>query len=101
MSMNAIQQQITIRNGYSDDDSDVARLAALDSAPVPPGPLLLAEVDGRLVAALSLADGGVIADPFTPTLDVVAMLRLRAQQRAGGDSVRQRRWARAEAFFVT
>jgi hypothetical protein len=31
-----------------------------------------------MVAALSLFDGRAVADPFEPTADVVAMLRLRA-----------------------
>ena len=40
------------------------RLAALDSAAgVPAGPLLLAEVDGELRAALSLSDGHVDRRP--------------------------------------
>lgn len=52
----------------------MARLAALDSAPVPPGPLLLAESDGELRAALSLTDGLTIADPFHPTAAIVDLL---------------------------
>ena len=67
---------ITIRPGYADDERALVRLAALDSASgVPPAPLLLAEVDGELRAALSLDDGSVIADPFRPTAEVVALLR--------------------------
>ncbi len=53
--------QITIRPAYADDYDALARLAALDSAQgVPHRPLLIAEVDGILRAALSLRDG--IAD---------------------------------------
>ncbi len=56
----------------------IRRLAALDSAPVPRGGMLLGEVDGRLVAAVSLADGGAIADPFTRTHTLVEVLRTAA-----------------------
>ena len=71
---------ITIRPGYADDGRALVRLAALDSASgVPPAPLLLAEVDGELSAALSLNDGSVIANPFRPTADVVALLRAAAK----------------------
>jgi hypothetical protein len=69
---------ITIRPAYADDASAVARLAALDSAPIPTGPMLVAEVDGELYAALSLADGGVIADPFHLTRLHVELLRTQA-----------------------
>jgi hypothetical protein len=71
---------ITIRTAYADDATAVARLAALDSAPVPTGRLLAAEVDGELRAVLSLATGAVIADPFAPTADLVALLRLQAER---------------------
>ena len=33
-----------------------------------------------VVAAIALGDGTVIADPFLPTADLVALLRLRANQ---------------------
>jgi hypothetical protein len=70
---------ITIRSAYADDDAALAGLAALDSASrVPEGALLLAEVDGELRAALSLPSRTVIADPFFPTLDLLALLRRHA-----------------------
>src|SRR5689334_7912331 len=48
---------ITIRPAYADDQAALARLAALDSAAgVPASPVLVAEVDDELRAALSLAD---------------------------------------------
>jgi hypothetical protein len=70
---------ITIRPNYADDEVALIRLAALDSSPaVPAGPLLLAEIDGEIRAALSLGDGSVIADPFHATADVVELLRVHA-----------------------
>ena len=54
------------------------RVAALDSARVPRSPLLVAEVDGEIRAALSLDDGSSVADPFQPSLDLVDLLRTRA-----------------------
>jgi hypothetical protein len=70
---------ITIRLAYADDQAALARLAVLDSAAgVPAGPVLLAEVDEQLRAALSLTDQSVVADPFFPTQQLVALLRARA-----------------------
>jgi hypothetical protein len=72
-------ESITIRSAYADDHQALWRLAALDSAErVPSEPLLLAEVDGELRAALSLVDGAAIADPFFPTLHLLALLRTHA-----------------------
>ena len=59
------------------------RIAELDSAPRPADPLLIGERAGRPIAALSLADGTVVADPFVASADVVALLRLRARQLRG------------------
>jgi hypothetical protein len=69
---------ITIRPAFADDRAALIRLAALDSSPVPTSPVLLAEVDEEARAALSLADGSVVADPFFRTLDLVALLRAHA-----------------------
>jgi hypothetical protein len=73
--MRELPVTVTIRRAYPDDDPAIWRLAALDSAAVPPGPFLVAEVEGELRAALSLASHRAIADPFHPTLRFVAMLR--------------------------
>jgi hypothetical protein len=69
---------ITIRRAYADDELALRRLAALDSAPVPLTPLLIAEVDGEPRAALSLSDGASVADPFFPTLHLLELLALHA-----------------------
>ncbi len=78
-----MHEGVTLRYAFPDDAHGVARLAALDSAEVPAAPLLLAEVEGELWVALSLSDERVIADPFRPTLALVALLRERGQQLSG------------------
>jgi hypothetical protein len=63
---------------YADADA-LARLAALDShRPLGGGHVLLAEAEGRIVAAVSMHDGRAIADPFVPSADAVEQLRLHA-----------------------
>jgi hypothetical protein len=42
------------------------------------GPLLIGEVEGRPAAAVSVADGRTVTNPFLPTASLVAHLRLRA-----------------------
>ncbi len=78
--MSTFTDTLTIRPSAAADAGPVRRLAALDSAPVPRGPLLLAEVDGRLLAAVRVPDGRAIADPFVPTLGVVEILRTAARR---------------------
>lgn len=75
--------QVTIRRLGGGDETEVSKLAERDSAHRPAGELLGAEVDGRLMAAISLAGGDVIADPFHPTREIVDVLRLRARQLDG------------------
>ena len=77
-----INTAMTIRR-VDRTDADAAQLAELaerDTRQVPGGPVLGAEVDGRLVAAISLTTGELIADPFRPTSELQALLRLRASQ---------------------
>lgn len=78
-----LMDSLVIRTATASDAEALQRLAALDSQTLPTGPHLLAEVDGRPVAALSRADGSVVADPFARTESVVAMLRRRAEQLVG------------------
>lgn len=69
---------IEIRPARHDDERALTRLGQLDSALVPATPLLLAIEGGELRAAISLATGGVIADPFAPTARLVELLRTQA-----------------------
>jgi hypothetical protein len=82
---------IVIRPSRPEDKLALERLAGLDSASVPAAPLLVAEADGALRAAISLHDGAVIADPFHRTAPLVALLVTRSQQLRGEPSGR-RRW---------
>jgi hypothetical protein len=75
-------EPLTVRLAGAADWPALRRIAELDSASVPVAPLLLAERDGRPIAALSLSDGAVVANPFVATADVVALLKLRARQIA-------------------
>ena len=73
---------ISIRAATHGDGPALARLAALDSAPVPFGPVLLAEVDGQPKAALSVNENRVIGDPFARTVELVELLRIHARATA-------------------
>jgi hypothetical protein len=68
---------VLIRAARGSDGNALDRLAALDSARVPPGELLVAETDGAVVAAHAPATGATIADPFRHTAAVVELLELR------------------------
>ena len=66
---------VTVRPYLADDRRSLERLAALDDRRVPAQPVVLAEVKGRLLAAVSERTGEAVADPFEPTAHLVAMLR--------------------------
>ena len=72
--------QLTIRRLGARDAAALAKLAELDSGVVPSAPQLGLEVEGRLLAAVSLADGSSIADPFSRTAELRALVELRASQ---------------------
>ncbi len=74
---------LALRIAAADDVSALRRLAALDDAPPLDSPVLLALLDGVAVAAMSLRDERVVADPFRPTADIVRLLALRARQLTG------------------
>jgi hypothetical protein len=67
-----------IRPATDQDDITLQSLAVLDSRRPLSGPVLIGEADGRAVAAISLADGRVVADPFVHTAHLAALLRMRA-----------------------
>ncbi len=71
---------VVIRRTTSHDDPTLAALAALDAAPLPLGPSIVAEVGGVPRVVLPLDGGRAFGDPFVPTGELVALLELRAAQ---------------------
>jgi hypothetical protein len=84
------QDTIEIRALGVADAESVARLAERDTRSVPPVPLIGGIVDGRLLAARSLANGESIADPFLPTAEVRSLLAKRAAQLRRGHGLLSR-----------
>jgi len=62
------------------DDPKLERLAELEGREVPSGRLVIAAIRGCIVAALPVAGGRALADPFTRTAHIVPLLELRAAQ---------------------
>ena len=85
---------LTIRPATLADADALTRLAGLDSARPLTGHVLLAELEGRAVAAIAVADGRVVADPFERTTVAVAMLRMRAHHLAAERHAGRRRTVR-------
>ncbi len=78
-----------VRFGYPDEAGTLRRLAQLDDAPELAGEILVATIDADVVAALSLDDGRVVANPFVLTSDAVELLRRSATALTGR---RRRHW---------
>jgi hypothetical protein len=77
-----LTEAVVIRPAHPDDAATLARLAQLDSSRPLTGRIVLAERSGRVLAALATSDGRMIADPFAPTADLVALLRMHAADTA-------------------
>lgn len=92
---------IAIRPAYADEMDLVADLAALDSARPPIGDVLLALVDGWPVAAGSVTDGRVVADPMVPSADAVALLSERIARLRRPAHARLSRRARLRGRLAT
>ncbi len=71
--------RVTLRPATGEDDEELARLAALYDRPLPSGPLLLAEVDEELQAALTITGAQELMQPYLPTAALVELLALRAK----------------------
>jgi hypothetical protein len=93
----ATTDSISIRPFADSDARAVREVAQRDSSTVPAGMLLVAEVGGRVRAAVSLHTGEVIADPFAPTAEAVDLLRARARQLNGRPPRRRGLFARTPA----
>jgi hypothetical protein len=70
-------EHIVIRSARTADEQDIAVLGVLDGGDhLPEGRVMVAEVDGRLRAAVG-SNGVSISDPFWPSAELVGMLRVR------------------------
>jgi hypothetical protein len=86
--MTTFTAQTTVRFATEADREQLDVLARLDSTVPLVSPVLVGESAGLLVAAISLADGRVAADPFRPTAFAPA-------SRLPGDQRRRRSPSRA------
>jgi hypothetical protein len=73
-------EPVAIRRAGAADRAVLARLAALDSARRIVGDALIAQVDDAPRAAIELASGRIVADPFRPTVHLVEQLQQRADK---------------------
>jgi hypothetical protein len=72
--------EIELRLCRVGDDPALDQLAELAERPLPFGRLVVAVVDGRIVAALPIAGGHTLTDPFVRTAHLRPLLELRAAQ---------------------
>jgi hypothetical protein len=92
---------IAIRPAGGDEAEIVRDIALLDSAKPLTGPTLFAVVDGWPVAAGSLTEDRVVANPMVPTADAVALLRARMAHLRGAGAVRRSRRERLLTRLAT
>jgi hypothetical protein len=71
---------ITIRPAAARDAAAVALLAMLAGQRLLGGRRLVADAEGRSLAATEIASGRTVADPFEPTAGIAQLVALRAQQ---------------------
>jgi hypothetical protein len=83
---------VVIRHARADEAEAVIALAQLDSSRAPRGDVLVADVKGELWAAVSLADGHTVANPFRPSGELAFRVSERARELrgVGRDSARRR-----------
>jgi hypothetical protein len=76
---------LTIRSARRADAAAIRALAALNDAPVPTGDVLVADVDGEVVAVHGAATGQTLADPFSPAAHLLALF---GHGRSGAPALR-------------
>ena len=82
MTMKALSpgnETVELRLAEDADNRALLRLAGRDTRPLPRGPHVVAVREGRIDAALSLATGKAVADPFRRTAELVELLRCHAR----------------------
>jgi hypothetical protein len=82
---------ILLEQATAEQAAALRELSQLDSARTVSRPALMAVVDGRLVAAVSLRDGRIVADPFAETEAAVKLLKLRTAEIDGRRRTHPRR----------
>lgn len=82
---------IVLQQATDDQDAALREISQLDSARTVARPALMAVVDGRLLAAASLRDGRIVADPFAETEQAVKLLRMRLAEIDGRRRTHPRR----------
>jgi hypothetical protein len=76
----ARNEHIVIRSARTADEQAIAVLGVLDGGRhMPDGRVMVAEVDGRIRAAVG-SNGAAISDPFWPSADLVSMLRVHTER---------------------
>lgn len=73
-------QDVELRLCRVADDPQLERLAVLSERSLPHGRLVIAATRGQIVAALPLAGGPALRDPFARTAHLMPLLELRAAQ---------------------
>src|SRR3954471_5934262 len=76
----AAHGELELRLCKTADDPALERLAALSERPIPFGRLVVALCAAGLAAAMPLAGGSPLRDPFVKTLHILPLLKLRADQ---------------------
>jgi hypothetical protein len=90
-------EHIVIRSASPADEQDIAVLGVLDGGTRrPKGRVMVAEVDGRLRAAVG-SNGAAISDPFWPSAELVSMLRVRNES---APAIRGPRFVRRPALRI-
>ena len=81
-------EHIVIRSARNADEQAIAVLGVLDGGRhMPKGDVTVAEVDGRIRAAVG-SNGSAISDPFWPSADLVSMLRVHTDSQSVGRPAR-------------
>src|SRR5678810_132085 len=81
-------EHIVIRSARNADKQAIAVLGVLDGGhDMPEGRVMVAEVDGRIRAAVG-SNGTAISDPFWPSADLVSMLRVHTEADAAEQPAR-------------
>jgi hypothetical protein len=98
MESQNVYDSITVRLAGECDMRALHGLAERDGRPLPHSPVLVAEIEGAVLAARSLVDGAAIADPSRPTAHLAELLALRTAHLRGDAPARPRRFAGPRAI---